>query len=49
MTVSELAGYFDHTLLKAYAAPEDFAFVRDFILARCPRAVVSGHTGGRDT
>ena len=24
------------------------AFVRDFILARCPRAAVSGHTGGRD-
>ncbi len=34
---------------QVYAAPEDFAFVRDFILARCPRAAVSGHTGGRDT
>ena len=34
---------------QVYAAPEDFAFVRDFILARCPRAVVSGHTGGRRT
>jgi len=33
---------------QVYAAPEDFAFVRDFILARCPRAAVSGYAGGRD-
>ena len=31
-----------------YAAPEDFAFVRDFIVAHCPRATVSGPLGGRD-
>lgn len=27
---------------QVYAAPEDFAFVRDFIVSHCPKAVVSG-------
>lgn len=34
---------------QVYAAPEDFAFVRDFILSHCPQATVGGHTGGRAT
>lgn len=34
---------------QVYAAPEDFAFVRDFILSHCPQATVRGRTEGRAT
>lgn len=30
-----------------YAAPEDFTFVRDYIVSRCPKAVVSGDLEAR--